>query len=153
MGVVMDSGRGKAWVIVQFILLAAIGLAPAVNNAPTLLSVVIGFIIGGIGTVFGTVGQGALGKNMTVHPRPRPDSVLVQTGPYSLVRHPIYTGGILALLGWSIIWGSILGIVLTVVLAVFFDRKAALEETYLEAQFTEYPSYRQRVRKLIPWIY
>jgi protein-S-isoprenylcysteine O-methyltransferase Ste14 len=69
------------------------------------------------------------------------------------VRHPIYTGLVLGALGWSFFRGSWLGLLLTAVLGVFFDRKAAREELWLEEAFPEYHSYKHRVRKLLPWVY
>jgi protein-S-isoprenylcysteine O-methyltransferase Ste14 len=69
------------------------------------------------------------------------------------VRHPIYTGVIFAALGWSIVNWSWLAIVITVVLGVFFDRKAAHEEVMLKAKFPTYAAYKQRVKKLIPFVY
>jgi protein-S-isoprenylcysteine O-methyltransferase Ste14 len=69
------------------------------------------------------------------------------------VRHPIYFGVLLAAFGialWSL---SPLRLLLTLVLALFFDRKANQEETWLQERYMEYPAYRARTRKLIPWIY
>src|SRR4051812_46223465 len=100
----MNTGRGEKWVVAQIVLLAAIGLAPAISNAPTPVSLVVGFILGALGVVFGTVAQATLGPNFTVFPKPRSEGTLIQTGPFQLVRHPTYTAGILVLFSWSLMW-------------------------------------------------
>ena len=78
---------------------------------------------------------------------------LIQSGLYGLVRHPMYGGVILSALGWALFRASLPALVLAVILAVFFDRKAHYEEKRLAAAYPEYPDYRRRVRKLIPFIY
>jgi protein-S-isoprenylcysteine O-methyltransferase Ste14 len=77
----------------------------------------------------------------------------VETGPYGWVRHPIYSGLILAAFGWALIAQGWLTLLWAVVLLVFFDIKSRREERWLMARFPAYASYRKRVRKLIPLIY
>ncbi len=74
-------------------------------------------------------------------------------GPYAFVRHPIYGALILGTLGWSLMRGNLLGVLLAVILLVFFDFKSRREERWLVEAYGEYEAYRRRVRKLIPWIY
>ena len=78
---------------------------------------------------------------------------LRQSGIYAWVRHPIYGGLVLASLGWSLSWLSLPGLLFSVVVLLFFDRKGAFEERLLRARFPEYAGYARRVRKLLPWIY
>ena len=68
------------------------------------------------------------------------------------MRHPIYGGFVLASLGWSLTWLSLPGILFSVVVLLFFDRKSAFEERLLRVRFPEYAGYARRVRKLLPWI-
>lgn len=63
----------------------------------------------------------------------------MEAGAYSLVRHPIYSGLILAAFGWALLRGSPLGLIYGVVLLVFFDLKARREERWLAAKFAAYP--------------
>lgn len=107
----------------------------------------------GIGAILGISGVAAMGRNRTPYPRPLEDAKLVQTGPYRRVRHPLYACLILLGLGWSMVWNSHAALALAGLLALFFDAKARLEERFLGELFPEYADYRQRVRRLLPWIY
>jgi len=77
----------------------------------------------------------------------------VETGLYAWVRHPIYCGLILAALGWALFVQGWLTLVWAGLLLVFFDIKSRREEAWLMARFPGYAAYRQRVRKLIPYLY
>jgi protein-S-isoprenylcysteine O-methyltransferase Ste14 len=98
-------------------------------------------------------GAVSLGRNLTPLPRPRPNTTLVATGAYRLVRHPIYCGIFLMALGWGLRLQSWLTVGYGLLLFVFFDCKSRLEERWLAERFPEYGEYRRRVRKLIPFIY
>lgn len=100
-----------------------------------------------IGAVF------RLGRNLTALPYPKDCSELVEIGPYSIVRHPIYSGLILGAFGWALWVHGWLTLLWALVLFVFFDVKSRLEERWLVEKFPGYPEYRTRVKKLIPWLY
>jgi protein-S-isoprenylcysteine O-methyltransferase Ste14 len=69
------------------------------------------------------------------------------------VRHPIYSGLILAALGWAFWVHGWLTIGYVVVLFVFFDIKSRREERWLAEKYAGYEAYRKRVHKLIPFVY
>jgi protein-S-isoprenylcysteine O-methyltransferase Ste14 len=93
-----------------------------------------------------------LGRSFTPFPVPRPDGKLVESGPFRLVRHPIY-GGLLLLLGGVSLSFGLLGLVGTAALAVVWWRKSELEERVLAARFPGYAGYRARVRRrFFPWL-
>ena len=94
-----------------------------------------------------------LGKNLTPLPYPIDNGELVQTGIYGIVRHPLYSGGILTALGWTIFQFSLSHLIATVILVIFFDIKSSHEETWLVEKYPDYSDYRQKVKKLIPGIY
>jgi protein-S-isoprenylcysteine O-methyltransferase Ste14 len=77
---------------------------------------------------------------------------LVRSGPYAWVRHPIYTGLLLALLGSAVArneWRSLIGFAL--VLASLM-RKLRIEERWMREMFAEqYASYAREVPALVPW--
>ena len=95
-----------------------------------------------------------LGSSLTPFPAPRADQSVKTAGPYALVRHPMYGGGLLIALGWSIMFATVAGLILTVVLAVFLDLKARREEAWLSERLDGYTAYRSRTpHKLLPFIY
>ncbi|MEP6518359.1 methyltransferase family protein [Microcoleus vaginatus] len=94
-----------------------------------------------------------LGKSLTPLPYPREDGSLVKTGIYGIVRHPLYSGLILAALAWTIFKISLSHLIATAILLIFFDIKARREEAWLSEKYSEYSEYRQRVKKLIPGVY
>lgn len=106
-----------------------------------------------VGMFFVIAGIISLGANITAVPRPKDMATLVETGPYGLVRHPIYGGGILLAFGWALFSHGWLTIVYAIILFVFFDFKSSYEEQWLKAKFPYYTSYQRRVHKLIPFLY
>jgi protein-S-isoprenylcysteine O-methyltransferase Ste14 len=77
---------------------------------------------------------------------------LVVTGPYAFVRHPIYGGILLALLGSTIGLG-ILWLVPLVLGGVYLVYAAKREEKLMLEQFPDqYPAYMKRTRMLVPFI-
>jgi protein-S-isoprenylcysteine O-methyltransferase Ste14 len=80
------------------------------------------------------------------------DHSLTRTGPYRLVRHPIYTGLLMAVLGSAIATAEWRGLVAFTLVTVSFLRKIAIEERFLTAQFGDaYVLYRAEVPALVPW--
>lgn len=152
--------RGGGWVAAQVVLLAAIVLSafagldwpeplePAAYAVGSLLLAI------GFGLLLAGVGALARVSAVTPFPAPRAGSELQTTGLYRLARHPMYGGGILLGLGWSTIFATPVGLLLTVVLAVFADLKARREERWLEQTFAGYAAYRRRTpRRLIPFVW
>jgi protein-S-isoprenylcysteine O-methyltransferase Ste14 len=83
----------------------------------------------------------------------KPDHRVVDTGPYAIVRHPIYTGIILACAATAAQLGTALAVAGVLVLWVGFWIKARLEERFLRSQLQEgaYDAYRQKVPMLVPF--
>jgi protein-S-isoprenylcysteine O-methyltransferase Ste14 len=146
--------RGEGWFLLQLVFFALILLAPdIVPLALPLWLRILGLAIIAVGGVFGTGGVLALGRNLTPFPKPIEGGTLVTSGVYRWVRHPIYTGLILGTLGWSLWHANLLGVGLAVLLFVFFDLKSRREERWLSEAYPGYAAYRQRVKKLIPFVY
>jgi protein-S-isoprenylcysteine O-methyltransferase Ste14 len=77
---------------------------------------------------------------------------LVTSGPYRFIRHPIYSGLLLALLGTALAT-NLLGLIVVGVLGGYFYYSATVEEQNLTATFpTTYPAYRAATKKLIPFV-
>ncbi len=80
------------------------------------------------------------------------DHRIVDTGPYGLVRHPIYTGLILAALATGAVRGEALGLAGGILLSFGMYLKARLEEGFLREQMNpEYDAYARRVPMLVPF--
>ena len=147
--------RGGLWVVGQFVLMIgiAVGAVAFRHDWDHAWSIVGGNVLMLVGVAFGIAGLRALGRNTTPFPRPRENARLVRAGIYGLVRHPLYTSLVLTSFGWTLHWQSRLALVLSLTLAALLDAKANREERWLLAKFPAYVAYRQRVRKLIPWLY
>ena len=80
---------------------------------------------------------------------------IVQTGPYKYIRHPAYTGSILALLGISISFRSPLGIIANLlIIAVIYGYRIKIEEKAMEKSFgLLYENYKKHTWRLIPHIW
>lgn len=75
---------------------------------------------------------------------------LVTSGPYSVVRHPIYSGLLLAFLGTALA-NNLLGLAITAVLVAYFCYCGTVEERNMTETFPDaYPEYKQRTKMLIP---
>jgi protein-S-isoprenylcysteine O-methyltransferase Ste14 len=135
----LRSGRGEGWVAAQLVLFALIVVSWFLGDGVTYA----GFGLAAIGAALVAWSVRELGSSLTPFPRPLPDGNLVQTGPYRLLRHPIYVGGILFFAGLSLVF-SVYGLVLTAVLAAFWIAKARLEERLLSERFPRYAEYRRR---------
>lgn len=81
------------------------------------------------------------------------DHYVVDTGPYAIVRHPIYTGIIAAVVATAVLKGAPTGIVGAILMTFGFWIKAKLEEQFLREQLgpDAYDSYRRRTPMLIPF--
>jgi len=78
---------------------------------------------------------------------------LVTSGPYAIVRHPIYTGLVLAFVGSAITLGEMRGVLAVVIVVASLWRKLRLEERWMAEQFgDDYERYRDRVRALVPFV-
>jgi protein-S-isoprenylcysteine O-methyltransferase Ste14 len=94
-----------------------------------------------------------MGRSLTPLPHPGDQPRLIQSGPFRLVRHPMYGGGVLIAFGWALVVGSPLTLGYAILLLAFLDVKSRREERWLVEKFPDYAVYRRRVRRLIPFLY
>ncbi len=93
-----------------------------------------------------------LGRNWGMPMTQKDDPELVTTGPYHRIRHPIYAGIVLAMIGTTIAV-SLYWLVAAVVVGAYFLYSAVMEERLMAREFPDsYPQYKQSTRMLIPFI-
>ncbi|MGH3136332.1 MAG: methyltransferase family protein [Gaiellaceae bacterium] len=149
--------RGGGWVALQFALMATIlvlGVAGPSwpDSARWWLKGAGVLLVFGGALVFVKAGR-ALGSELTPFPKPADAGELVETGPYAVVRHPVYSGGVLFFAGISLVL-SLWALVATAALAVLWALKARVEERFLRERYPAYDEYCSRTRyRLVPFLY
>ena len=125
--------------------------SPLVASTPVWQGLEIALVALGLG--FAVWARVWLGRNWSSMVTVKQGHELIRNGPYALVRHPIYTGLSLALIGSALMlgnWRALIGLVLIV---GSFLRKLRIEERFMAAEFGEaYARYRAQVPALIPFI-
>ena len=95
-----------------------------------------------------------LGRNWSGSVTVKEGHELVASGPYRIVRHPIYAGLLLALVGSAIALGEIRGWLGVAIAFAALLRKLRLEERWMTERFgDEYAAYRKRVAALVPFVF
>ncbi len=106
-----------------------------------------------LGCGFAVWARFVLGRNWSGIVTVKEDHTLITRGPYAWVRHPIYTGILLALLGTAVTVGTVMNLVEVPVVALALWLKLRTEEKFMLETFGEqYTAYRQRVKALIPYV-
>ena len=83
-----------------------------------------------------------MGRSFTMFPVPKPDGELIVEGPYSMMRHPMYVGGVFFFAGLSLVFSAWVRSYRRV--GVFWIAKARREERHLLERFRSYAAYRRR---------
>jgi len=92
-----------------------------------------------------------LGRNWSGAITAKVDHELIRTGPYQLLRHPIYSGMLGMFLGTAVVSGEFHGLLAMLLIAVAYCRKIRLEEQHLRVNFgTRYDDYRKKSWAVIP---
>jgi len=131
-------------------LITFIGHPQALHPGALAQSLGVGLCLAGFGFAFWA--RWHLGRNWGMPMSLRQGHELVTSGPYAYVRHPIYTGIMLAMIGSAVALGF-LWLALFALYFVFFLFSARTEEKMMLAQFPDaYPGYRRRTKMLIPFV-
>lgn len=103
------------------------------------------------GLLFSIWARNHLGKNWSQAVTVKEGHELITSGPYALVRHPIYSGLLLAFVGSAVARGEWRGLLAVALVFIVLWRKLTLEEKWMRAQFGEpYEVYCRRVAALVP---
>ena len=146
------------WIIIIvsiFLAIQMVWLAHGAALPSPRVFYIIGFSIFLIGLILRWYSIGYLGRFFTVNVSIDPEHALVDSGPYRHIRHPSYTGALLAFLGLGLCLGNWLSILfLTIpIIGAFLWRIRIEEDALLDALGQEYRNYMRRTERLIPWIY
>jgi protein-S-isoprenylcysteine O-methyltransferase Ste14 len=87
------------------------------------------------GVLFATWARRTIGKDWSAEVQIKAGHQLIRSGPYAHIRHPIYTGLLVATLGTALLIGEYRGLLAVALFLVGFTRKARKEESFLAEEF------------------
>jgi protein-S-isoprenylcysteine O-methyltransferase Ste14 len=106
------------------------------------------------GLLFAVWARVYLGRNWSSEVTIKQDHELITTGPYTLVRHPIYTGILAGFLGTAIALSEVRGFIAFVLIFVILWLKLRMEEQWMRSQFGEtYVNYAHQTAALVPYLF
>jgi protein-S-isoprenylcysteine O-methyltransferase Ste14 len=160
---VKEAAQSEGWVsrlshivplLVAAYLLAARVSLPLLNDRFAPLAIwpaALGAALTFAGLAFSIWARLVIADNWSGYVELKRDHELIVAGPYRWVRHPIYTGLLLAFIGSALAVGEWRGVLAVAIAAASFWRKLRLEEAVMRRQFGEaYARYAARVPALIP---
>src|SRR5882762_7699869 len=107
-----------------------------VRFAPDTIAIAVaGVVLTAAGVALAMWSRFVLGENWSAAVTIRKDHELIRMGPYRIMRHPIYTGMLLGLLGTGVVVGEVRGLLAFVILGLSFYVKACKEEAFLAREF------------------
>jgi protein-S-isoprenylcysteine O-methyltransferase Ste14 len=113
---------------------------------------IAGAVITAAGAILSFTARAAIGRNWGTPGTQRTDTELVTSGPYRLVRHPIYSGVLLMLIGTALAMIPLWWLVAAAA-GVYFLYSARAEERFMTERFPDqYPAYRSRTKMLLPFV-
>ncbi len=111
----------------------------------------IAMVAAGLG--FAALARVWLGHNWSAMVTLKQDHELIRSGPYAYVRHPFYTGLLLALLGTALAFGTGSALAGFALMTFAFVRKLTIEERFMADAFgDDYARYRAEVKALVPFV-
>jgi protein-S-isoprenylcysteine O-methyltransferase len=156
-----DADRGSLsliWVVISVSMAAAFSLAGSFRQlaiGPAAIWRTAGVAVFAVGILLRWYAILSLGRFFTVNVAIASDHQLIEAGPYGWVRHPSYSGALLAFLGLAFCldnWASLAALMVPV--SVVFWWRMRIEEAALRETFGDrYRDYMRRTRRLIPFIY
>jgi protein-S-isoprenylcysteine O-methyltransferase Ste14 len=144
--------RDYFFVGVQGLLFAAY-LLPIYYSLPFSAAAWLTYILlaVGVGVLVGAVLQ--LNTHLTPWPSPAKNGRLISSGFFKYVRHPIYTGILLALAGWALRQQNAWQLCLCLFLWVLFYFKSRYEEMRLRKVYPGYKNYQQKTGRFLPRLF
>ena len=144
-----DLQKGRLLVFLQFGLIIILAVYPDSTTVDSRLNI-LGTVFIAIGLVLLFAGFRGLGKSLNANPVPNQDGVLVTTGIYSVVRHPIYLGLLIITFGLVLSSGVLAQFVPWATLVILLTYKMRWEEVLLSAKYKGYAEYLTKVPAIVP---
>jgi protein-S-isoprenylcysteine O-methyltransferase Ste14 len=145
--------RIRAVILVAVILLFRVGgfRDHGLNSAPWRAGLGLLLLVLGLGLAIWA--RVHIGSNWGTPMSQKDEPELVTSGPYRLVRHPIYSGILIATVGTAVAL-SWMWLIATALAGVYFIYSATVEERYLSEQFPDtYSNYRRSTKMLVPLVF
>ena len=145
--------RIRALIAVAAVLLVRLGAfrGGGVNTGPWRAG--LGLVLFALGLGLAIWARVHIGRNWGTPMTQKDEPELVTSGPYHLVRHPIYSGVLVAGTGTAVAL-SWLWLIAMALAAIYFVYSATVEERYLTEQFPDaYPLYRGSTKMLVPFVF
>jgi protein-S-isoprenylcysteine O-methyltransferase Ste14 len=145
--------RIRALIVVGVILLVRAGVfrGRGVDTDPWRVGVGLALFVTGLALAIWA--RMRIGRNWGTPMTQKDDPELVTSGPYHLVRHPIYSGILIAGAGTAVAL-SWLWLTAVILAGVYFVYSATVEERYLTERFPHaYPAYRRSTKMLVPFVF
>ena len=121
---------------------------------PSITTAYVGLALTAAGLAFAVAARLYIGKNWSALIHVKEGHELIQRGPYAIVRHPIYSGLMLATLGTAIAYGELSGFLGFIMIVAAWGYKSRLEESAMAEQFgAQYENYRAHVKGLVPFVW
>jgi protein-S-isoprenylcysteine O-methyltransferase Ste14 len=147
--------RNRFYAVVQsalFLLFAAVYLFVAGPRLwPPVGVVVAGDALCVLGLALMALALGTIRDNIQIAPEPKAGAHLVTTGVYARLRHPIYTGIVVTIVGLLVRRPALVPALVAAAVVGFLAFKTRYEESRLLARYPEYADYRRRSWGLLPW--
>ncbi len=144
--------RIRAVIFVLLIVLARAGVFhhEGLNSDPWRAG--LGLFLFAIGLGFAVWARVHIGRNWGTPMSQQDKPELVTSGPYHLVRHPIYSGILVAGIGTAVAldWCWLFVVALA---GIYFVYSATVEERYLSGEFPDYPAYKRSSKMFVPFIF
>jgi protein-S-isoprenylcysteine O-methyltransferase Ste14 len=146
------------WIVIAisiFLAVQAVWIVPGATVRSPIPFYIFGLILFLFGLALRWFSIGYLGRDFTVNVAVNPEQTVIHSGPYRYIRHPSYTGALLAFVGFGCSlcnWLSILFLTVPIV-AAFLWRIHVEEQALLEALGDNYADYMRTTSRLVPWLY
>jgi protein-S-isoprenylcysteine O-methyltransferase Ste14 len=142
----------RVLIAAAIILLVRLGAFPHHNVNTDLWLAGLGLLFSSLGLAFAVWARRHIGANWGTPMTEKAEPELVNTGPYHLVRHPIYSGLLVAVAGTvvGLDWTWLTAVLLA---AIYFVYCAVVEERYMTDQFPDtYGPYKSTTKMLLPFV-